>query len=256
MLLRKAFGELSEDEQADVTSLVAHKTAKENLNDIVAIFRSNAYVIGANDGDLGLFPKGARINHSCRPNTSQVWHEKTGKRVVRAIRRIEEGEELFATYIPLLHSRDMRQKRLKQYDFACTCSACAQEEAAQKASDERRDYIRKAFADYESRLTLSVPKSVSGKKKAMDNAQASVQLAKLVEEEGLADYYAQAYRIAAISYARIEDWRSASLWAHKSFQLRLEEDEDSPATLEIQSLVGRFIENWNEDVRNKSSRKG
>ena len=255
LLLRRAFEDLSDARKAEVTSLSAHKTTNEDLDEIVAIFRSNAYIIGANNSDLGLFPKGARINHSCRPNTSQVWHDRIGKRVVRAIRRIEEGEELFATYIPLLHSHDMRQKRLMQYGFTCTCSACAQEEAAQEASDKRRNDIRKAFTDFESQLTLSVPKSASGKKKAHKNAQASVQLAAMVEKEGLADYYAQAYRIVAISHARIEDWESATLWAHKSYQLRLDENRDSPAALEMQTLTGRFIESWNEAVKTRSMGK-
>jgi hypothetical protein len=255
LLLRRAFEELPDHAKADVTSLSAHKTATEQFDDIVAIFRSNAYIIGVNHGDLGLFPKGARINHSCRPNTSQVWHESTGKRVVRAIRRIEEGEEMFATYIPLLHSHDARQKRLKQYGFICTCAACAQEKAEQEASDRRRNDIRKAFTDFEPQLTLSIPKSASGRKKAQKNAQASVELASLIEEEGLADYYAQAYRIVAISHARIEKWESATLWAHKSYQLRLVEDQESLATLEMQALTGRLIEIWNEDVRNKSMRK-
>jgi hypothetical protein len=252
MLLRRAFQELPDAKKTDVTSLSAHKTTNEDLDDIVAIFRSNAYIIGPNNGDLGLFPKGARINHSCRPNTSQVWHEKTGQRVVRAIRRIGVGEEMFATYIPLLHSREKRQQRLKQYGFTCTCSACAQEKAEQEASDKRRNDIRKAFADFEPHLTLAVPQSASAKKKAHKNAQASLQLADLVEQEGLADYYAQAYRIVAISHARIEKWESATLWAHKSYQLRLVEKEDSPATLEMQTLTSHFIENWNEELRNKS----
>jgi hypothetical protein len=256
LLIRTAFEDLGEDEKADVMSLTAHDPAEQNLNDVIAIFRNNAYIMGTNNSDLGLFPKGARINHSCRPNTSQTWHEKTGRRVVRAIRRIDEGEELFATYIPLLHSHDMRQKRLNQYGFTCTCSVCAQEEAEQKASDKRRQDIRTAFNDLEAQLSLSVPKSAKGKKKVRKNLQASMQLVALVEEEGLADYYAQAYRIVAVNHARLEDWESAALWAHKSYQLRVVEDEDSPATLEMQSLTGRFIESWNEEVRNKSMRQG
>ncbi|KAF2678770.1 SET domain-containing protein [Lentithecium fluviatile CBS 122367] len=251
-LIRRAFDALSDVDKADVLSLYAHTTSNEDIDELVAIFRSNAYIIGSDNSDLGLFPKGARINHSCRPNTSQVWHEKTGKRVVRAIKRIEEGEEMFATYIPLLHSHDVRQKRLRQYGFQCTCEACVQQRSAQEASDKRRNDIRNAFAAFEPQLTLSIPKSVAGRKKAQKNANASLELAELVEEEGLADYYAQAYRIAAISHARIEKWEPATLWAHKAYQLRLVENRESPATLELQALTGRFIEMWNEDLRNES----
>lgn len=251
-LLHEAFDKLPDEAKAEVMSLHAHATATENIDQVVAVFRSNAYIIGDSNTELGLFPKGARINHSCRPNTSQVWHEKIGKRVVRAIRRIEEGEELFATYIPLLHSHDARQQRLNQYGFTCTCPACAQEAAEQRASDQRRNDIRKAFADFEPQLTLEVPTTVVARKKAQKNAQASLELASLVEEEGLADYFAQAYRIAAISHARIEKWETATLWAHKSYQLRLEEDSDSPAAQEMGVLTGHLLNVWNEEVKNKS----
>ncbi|PVI03286.1 SET domain-containing protein [Periconia macrospinosa] len=260
-LLYSAFDTLSEEKQAEVMSLHAHLTPDEENQDkdshmLVPIFRSNAYIVGKTLSELGLFPKGARINHSCRPNSSQVWIDKIGKRVVRAVRPIAEGEEIFATYIPLLRDQKSRQQRLDQYGFKCTCSACTQDRAAQADSDKRRSSIRKAFADFEPQLTLSVPQSINGRKKAEKNAAASVDLAKLVEEEGLADYYAQAYRVVALSHARIEKWDTATLWAHKSYELNLVADEDSPATLEMMALTQRFIQSWNADLYNKSKQEG
>ncbi|KAF2245277.1 SET domain-containing protein [Trematosphaeria pertusa] len=250
-LIRNGFEALSEDAQAEVMALHAHMTPKD-ADKLLPIFRSNAYTI---ETEVGLFPKGARINHSCRPNSSQFWNARIGKRVVYAIRRIEEGEEIFATYIPLLHAHEVRQKRLDQFGFKCGCEACAQELAAQEASDKRRQDIRKAFHDFEPQLTLAVPKSVAGRKNAEKNAKASVQLATLVEEEGLADYYPQAYRIAAISHARIERWEPATIWAHKSYQLRVMADSQSAETLEMHALTARFISSWNDDLRNKSMRQ-
>ncbi|KAF1954407.1 SET domain-containing protein [Byssothecium circinans] len=257
-LLQPVFEGLDEEQKAAVLALHAYMTPEEAApgnSRLLPIFRSNAYIIGTSMSELGLFPKGARINHSCRPNSSQVWLEKQGKRIVRAIRRIEEGEEIFATYIPLLRGREIRQKRLQQYGFTCTCSACALEKAEQEASDKRRDDIRNAFNDLEPQLTLDVAKGVAARKRAERNAEASLQLAQLVEKEGLADYYAQAYRVVAISWARIEKWSEATLWAHKSLKLREMADGDAPGTLEMRALTARFIGSWNEELYNNSKKQ-
>lgn len=254
LAIRTDFDALSEDDKAAVMGLASYRTERDEWKDeVVSIFRTNAYIIGTNNTELGLFPKGARINHSCRPNSSQFWNDKLKKRVVYALKRIEEGEEIFATYIPLLHSHEVRQRRLDQYGFKCTCEACAQERAGMEASDKRRHDIRQAFDAFESQLSLNVPKSVSGRKKAEKNAKASLQLAELVEEEGLADYYAQAYRIVAMTHGRVEDWKPATIWAHKAYELRLMVNPKSVAALEMFNLTTHFITRWNDDVRSKSN---
>lgn len=252
-LLRSLFEALPAGDQAAVMGLHAHRMPiDERLDVLVSIFRTNAYLIGPNNTDMALFPKGARINHSCRPNTSHFWSEKLNKRTVYVTKRIEPGEEITATYVHLLQSHDDRQKDLEQYGFTCSCEVCAQERAIQEASDKRRDDIRKAFIAFASQLSLTVPKTASGRKKAQKNAHASVQLANLVEEEGLADFFPQAYRIAAISHARIEDWKPATIWAHKSYELWSMSDATSPASREMYALTSQFISNWNDDLRNKS----
>lgn len=262
ILINSAFDALSSTKQAEVLSLHAHLTRDEEADQAIAskmlapIFRSNAYIVGANNTEIGLFPKGARINHSCRPNSSQVWVEKRGQRVVRAVRRIEAGDEIFATYIPLFFDRTARQRRLDQYGFKCSCAACKQHGGALAASDRRRNDIRKAFANFEPQLTLKVPQSKAGKKRAEENAVASVELAELVEEEGLADYYAKAYRIVALSYARIEKWEPATRWAHKSYALNAVADEDASVTMEMAALTQHFIQNWNRELYEKSKQEG
>ncbi|KAJ4354350.1 SET domain-containing protein 5 [Didymosphaeria variabile] len=255
-LLRSSFDGLSPEDKGAVMSLHAHMTSVDNANDtLMAIIRSNAYITG---NSLGLFPKGARINHSCRPNTSQYWDSQLGRRVVYANRRIEEGEEIFATYIPLLHSHEARQRRLDQYGFKCTCDACALERDARHASDQRRQDLQKAFAAFESQLTLSVPKSAIGKRKALKNAKASAQLVEQLEEEGLADYYVKAYHVAAIAHARIEDWKPATLWANKGFETSLLADPKARSTgaRELQALTNHLIIKWNDQLWEEANRKG
>ena len=253
-LVRKEFDGLSPEAQAEVMSLTYHATAIEEatMDKLGIIFRTNAY---NTDDQIGLFPRIARINHSCRPNTSYYWIKKLNKRVVYASRKIKKGEEFFVSYIGLLSTHEDRQKRLDRYGFKCTCEACSAERAIKQASDQRRVEISKAFMDFEPQLTLDVPKSKSAKRQARKNAQASSQLAGLVEEDGPADYYAKAYRIAAISHARIEDWQPATIYANKGYKLKHMEDPESPYTAEMYSLTSSFIQSWESELRNQSSKK-
>jgi hypothetical protein len=251
-VVRKEFEALSPVAQEEVLSLTYHASAaeKETMDKLGIIFRTNAYNTGAR---IGLFPKIARINHGCRPNTSYYWNEKLNKRIVYATRKIKAGEEFFVSYISLLLTQEERQKQLDRYGFKCHCEACAQEQAAQEASDYRRTTMRNAFAHFEPQLTLTPPQSIKGKEQAIQNAKASAHLLQLVQDEGLADYYARAYRIAAISHARIEDWRSAAIWSNKAYEAKYMEDPQSPRTLELEHLTGTFIANWEAELMNQSS---
>ncbi|KAF1838934.1 SET domain-containing protein [Decorospora gaudefroyi] len=251
-LVREEFEALSPDAQEEVLSLTYHASSAEKTNTdaLGIIFRTNAY----NTGDkVGLFPKIARINHACRPNTSYYWSEKLNKRIVYATRKIKAGEEFFVSYISLLLTQEERQKQLDRYGFTCHCEACTQEREAQQASDNRRTIIKKAFANFEPQLILEPPRSSKAKEQARKNAKASVQLAELVQEEGLADYYAKAYRIAAISHARVEDWQPAAIWANRGYELRYMEDPQSPNTLELYQLTSTFISNWESELRSRFS---
>jgi hypothetical protein len=256
--VRREFNALPLDKKSEVLGLTAHYTSteieqeREDDDNLVPIFRSNAYNSGA---QIGLYPKIARINHDCRPNTSYFWSQRLGKLVVHASRRIEEGEELSTSYIPLLHTHEDREKRLDQYGFKCGCVACALDKAEKMASDQRRIDIRRAFSVLNPHLTLNIPQSKSGKQKAHDRAESSLQLIKIVEEEGLADYYAQIYRIAAILHARTEDWKPATQFANRSYQIYSMADEQSEQTMEMQVLTSRFIQSWNDDLREKSMLK-
>jgi hypothetical protein len=248
--IRNAFESLTEELQLEVLSLHAYTTRAEkespDVDELVPIFRSNAYTT---DRHISLFPKIARINHSCRPNTSYIWNKRLGKQVLYATRRIEQGEELSVSYIPLLYNRSDRQKRLKQYGFKCSCEACSGDNGK---SDTRRDRIRRAFSSLEPQLTLDGAQDTGTIKQSRLLADQSIELAHLVEEEGLADYRARAYRVAAIAHAMVAAWENATLYAHKSYQLRLMADSKSPEANEMEILTSRFISSWNDDLRKKS----
>jgi hypothetical protein len=249
-LVRAEFDTLSSTEQDEIMSLTYHVTATEEatMDKLGIIFRTNAYNSGT---AIGLFPKIARINHSCRPNASYYWSDKLNKRIVYASRKIAKGEEIFVSYIPLLLRQEHRQKHLDRYGFKCSCEACAQQSAAKEASDTRRISISKAFADFEPQLTLTPPKTKKAKQQARKNAKASLQLTELVHQEGLADYYAKAYRIAAICHALVKDWQPAAIWANKGYEIKYLEDPQSVYTMEMHNLTSNFIWNWEKELKKK-----
>jgi hypothetical protein len=253
-LVRAVFDTLSPAEQEEIMSLTYHATATEEatMDKLGIIFRTNAYNSGT---EIGLFPKIARINHSCRPNASYYWSDRLNKRIIYATRRITKGEEIFVSYIPLLLPQEHRQKHLDRYGFKCSCEACAQERAAKQASDARRVSISKAFADFEPQLSLTPPKTKKAIQQARNNAKASVQLTELVHQEGLADYYAKAYRIAAICHAMVKDWQPAAIWANKGYELKFLEDPQSVYTSEMHNLTSNFIWNWENELKKKPQTK-
>jgi hypothetical protein len=253
-LVRAEFETLPAPQQEEIMSLTYHATAheKKTMDKLGIIFRTNAYNSGT---EIGLFPKIARINHSCRPNASYYWSQTLNKRIVYATRRIAKGDEIFVSYIPLLLTQEQRQKHLDRYGFKCTCEACAQEHAAMEASDDRRTTISKAFVDFEPQLTLTSPKTKKATQQARKNARASLKLAELVHEEGLADYYAKAYRIAAICHARVKDWEPAAIWANKGYELKFLEDPQSVYTMEMHNLTGNFIQEWEHELMQKARRQ-
>jgi hypothetical protein len=253
-LVRAEYALLSPGEQEEVIGLTHHVLPEEEEpqgSDVLGfIFRTNAY---NTDTGFGLFPKIARINHSCRPNAAYYWSQKLNQRIIYASRTIKEGEEISDSYIPLLLSREERQKKLDRYGFNCTCSACAQSSKVLSLSDKRRTEISsglKAFTD--PPLTLSnIPHDPVLLRKARRNANLSLRLAELVEQEGIADYYAIVYRLVAISHANIGDWEKATVWANKGYERRRIEDATSGYTNEMYALTSQFIERWEEEIKGR-----
>ncbi|KAF2650783.1 SET domain-containing protein [Lophiostoma macrostomum CBS 122681] len=254
VLVREVFETLPKDSQAEIMSLHAYSTTTEqerpDYDELVPIFRCNAYYSG---NEIGLFPKIARINHSCRPNTSYFWNEQLNRRIVYATRPIGVGEEIFVSYIPLLQTSTERQKRLDQYGFKCTCAACAADTHSQKSSDRRRVEIRQSINILEEHSAIDVPGIVAGKRKLQILASESRQLVDAVEEEEVADYYSQCYRLAAIFHANIQDWEAASMWARKSYHLKMMADATSPGTKEMELLTTLILATWEKEVKENAT---
>ncbi|KAF5853383.1 hypothetical protein GGP41_001944 [Bipolaris sorokiniana] len=105
---------------------------------------------------------------------------------------------------------------------------------------------------FDSQLLLDPPKTKAEVEHARKSAEVSVQLAQLVQAEGLADYYARAYRIVALSFAKLENWQSATDWANKAYKLRHMEDPESPYTMEMHELTSTYISKWQTQLTGRS----
>ena len=54
------------------------------------------------------------------------------------MREIDEGEELFNSYIMFMQIREERRKDLGRWHFFCKCKACSLEEEEQENDDKAR----------------------------------------------------------------------------------------------------------------------
>eukprot|EP01134_Creolimax_fragrantissima_P001127 CFRG1127T1 len=72
---------------------------------------------------VGIFPSASLFNHSCDPNVVITFNGIELQ--AKAIKDVQEGEELFISYVDNLSSRmDRRSQLKKQYYFDCTCLMC------------------------------------------------------------------------------------------------------------------------------------
>jgi hypothetical protein len=68
----------------------------------------------------GVFETASRINHSCVPNSSYTWKERTGRMVFYNRFKLLEGEEVTVDY-------GHKKGQLKRiYGFECQCGGCTE----------------------------------------------------------------------------------------------------------------------------------
>lgn len=82
------------------------------------------------------------INHSCRPNVEATWMPATRTFDVRAIRRIQAGEEIA---IARTSPYGMRAARRDRLGYDCLCDVCRLEGEAFRESEYRRAVLSDAL---------------------------------------------------------------------------------------------------------------
>lgn len=195
--ITRSFQHLSPVEQRNFVALHNHRDDIESLDEdptapanLMSIFRTNAYNTG--NGMVGIFPKIARINHSCRPNAGNWWSERQQMRIIYAFRDITAGEEVTVSYIPLLKGVNERAKRLEQYGFACDCIACTAGLDASKESDRRRWRVEEGLSNLKVKAHDGKSRTEVINKKLLIRAQ---HLVAIIEDEDILDYHLEATQL-------------------------------------------------------------
>lgn len=82
---------------------------------------------------LCIQPYASFINHSCDPNAVVGFDD--GRLFVKALRDVEEGEQIFVSYVDNTNPFELRQRELSErYFFDCACTKC---EKGANAREER-----------------------------------------------------------------------------------------------------------------------
>ena len=85
---------------------------------------SVALNLGSQDAGVGLFTTMAMLNHSCSPNCHYSFDE-AGRIVVTALCDIDEGANLYISYVSLYQPTPHRRAELSDmYFFDCACERC------------------------------------------------------------------------------------------------------------------------------------
>uniref|UniRef100_A0A8C5H7U8 [histone H3]-lysine(4) N-trimethyltransferase n=1 Tax=Gouania willdenowi TaxID=441366 RepID=A0A8C5H7U8_GOUWI len=107
------------------------RNSKQHTIDVIShifgVINCNGFSVSDQRGlqavGVGLFLNLCLVNHNCWPNCTVILNH--GKIELRALGKIEEGEELTVSYVDYLNLSEERQRHLKtQYFFECTCEHC------------------------------------------------------------------------------------------------------------------------------------
>ncbi|XP_062854340.1 histone-lysine N-methyltransferase SMYD1b isoform X1 [Trichomycterus rosablanca] len=99
----------------------------ERISHIFGLINCNGFMMSDQRGlqavGVGLFPNLCLVNHDCWPNCTVILN--SGRIELRALGKINEGEELTVSYVDYLNVSEDRKHILKQqYYFDCTCEHC------------------------------------------------------------------------------------------------------------------------------------
>ncbi|KAI8251348.1 SET domain-containing protein 5 [Colletotrichum sp. SAR 10_98] len=167
------------------------------------IFRTNGFTMAG--GTIGIFPRIAKLNHACTPNSASV--SVDGRRIIWAGRDIAADEEV-----------------------TVTCQSCsARDEGAGAADDLKRVEMKRLMGLIERELGSD---SFGG-----DVSPYAEKLVKLVEEVGLVDYLSKAYKYAAYAASRAGKYGAARKWAKKELKIHEIADAESVYAKDTKTFI-------------------
>ena len=233
-LITDAVSKLSQEKQAAFLALhCAQSKATSLVPQFLGICVTNAFGLGGNARESGVFEIASRFNHSCLPNAHHVWKHGRGVMEVTATRDIPEGAEIAMSYLSLsefFRPHKARQGILEErYGFRCDCGACAGPEV--RARDKRRAQISRMDDEVGGGVLIAMNPA-----KAMKFCRQVIRLLPLENlETELPRAYFDAFQIA-IAHG---DQARASAFMKLQRRLRrlFEGDDASDMTPEMNALV-------------------
>jgi hypothetical protein len=194
-----------------------------------AIWNSNALPFGGWFNEYGLFMKGARFNHSCRPNlVNDYVGEEKGGMVFIAAEPIEAGEELTIKYFPTTHPKAERQKYfVETFGRPCACDLCALTGDEAKEMDEKMAVLQEVFASLDAANPgMDEKEDMTGEidlSRAPVNPVADLEIIKtglsVMNEIGLYPERSTLAKTAAKICSTWSDKENTQAWAKKAIEL-------------------------------------
>ena len=126
---------------ADSNTLMAYAKDLGNQHDkergkIIAIFNTNC-MEDQEHTKRYVAVECARMNHSCRPNTTYGYVHKDNVVIVRALQGIAKGDEIVIPYVPPIWTKKQRTEKLwSDWHFVCDCDACTSKTPGPLLSDK------------------------------------------------------------------------------------------------------------------------
>jgi len=191
-LLKRHLQPLTTEQQDSYFELSHHAKPSKSPNAeeyykqrMLSIFQTNAITTTA--GNVGIFPRTARLNHACVSSFNCVysWREHEGVLVTHALKPIKDGEELTYAYFNTRRPRSNRQAYLsEQYSFNCTCTTCSLSDELSKASDERLERINELYGKMRSWKPAAGAEEIKGEIDGKEVVGIGKEIWKLADEEG------------------------------------------------------------------------
>jgi hypothetical protein len=235
-LMKLAVDQLPSASRSLFLNMAAHNESEEPY--IERIY-TNTFGEDFDDEEHSIvIPETARLNHDCRPNSMYYFDPKTFTHYTHAARTIQAGEEITITYIDPLQTRLRRRKAIKRsWGFDCSCSLCSQEAQFVAESNRRVLQINKLTALFEG--TGPQTRVVKG------STEMAELLVSLYEQERLISTVADAYRLAALSYASMGKEWTAMRWAMKAVEVGLINDGPQDKGLrDMKRLLANVRGHW------------
>ena len=184
------------------------------------IYETNRFTVrsasGARD-KLGLFPRSARVNHSCHPNVFHRHNHRLNRLTIYALEDIQPDTELATSYIDIVHATPERRRILSHWGFKCGCVQCKKRDPV---SEQRRAKLEGLFARVHREAADREGRELDHRGYSRASGELETVL-RLMEEEGLdeCDTSGVALGLAAECAEQLGGKDMAISWARRALEV-------------------------------------